>query len=107
MRADRTWESGSRAGRLSSAYQRRRARQLPRARVRSQQCSGNVRLTIHAFEVADRYRNPVYVLADGALGQMMEPVEVPEKVQCQPEKRGRSGGRCHAQKPHHLHFPGT
>ena len=25
-------------------------------------------LTIHAFEVADRYRTPVYVLADGALG---------------------------------------
>lgn len=43
-------------------------------------------LTIHAFEVADRYRNPVYVLADGALGQMMEPVEVPKTVQSQPEK---------------------
>jgi len=43
-------------------------------------------LTIHAFEVADRYRNPVYVLADGALGQMMEPVEVPETVRPQPKK---------------------
>jgi pyruvate/2-oxoacid:ferredoxin oxidoreductase alpha subunit len=43
-------------------------------------------LTIHAFEVADRYRNPVYVLADGALGQMMEPVEVPQTVESQPEK---------------------
>jgi 2-oxoisovalerate ferredoxin oxidoreductase alpha subunit len=43
-------------------------------------------LTIHAFDVADRYRNPVYVLADGALGQMMEPVEVPKTVKGEPEK---------------------
>jgi pyruvate/2-oxoacid:ferredoxin oxidoreductase alpha subunit len=43
-------------------------------------------LTIHAFDVADRYRNPVYVLADGALGQMMEPVEVPKTVKREPEK---------------------
>jgi 2-oxoisovalerate ferredoxin oxidoreductase alpha subunit len=43
-------------------------------------------LTIHAFEVADRYRTPVYVLADGALGQMMEPVEVPQKKSVEPEK---------------------
>jgi len=43
-------------------------------------------LTIHAFEVADRYRSPVYVLADGALGQMMEPVEVPRAVGSQPGK---------------------
>ncbi len=43
-------------------------------------------LTIHAFEVADRYRNPVYVLADGALGQMMEAVELPQSVLGQPDK---------------------
>jgi 2-oxoisovalerate ferredoxin oxidoreductase alpha subunit len=43
-------------------------------------------LTIHAFEVADRYRTPVYVLADGALGQMMEPVEIPETKSIEPEK---------------------
>lgn len=43
-------------------------------------------LTMHAFEVADRYRNPVYVLADGALGQMMEPIEVPAPVQNEPAK---------------------
>jgi pyruvate/2-oxoacid:ferredoxin oxidoreductase alpha subunit len=34
-------------------------------------------LTIHAFELAGRYRNPVFVLADGYIGQMMEPVEFP------------------------------
>ena len=41
---------------------------------------GNVQemmdLTFHAFDVADRYRTPVIVLADGALGQMMESVEI-------------------------------
>jgi pyruvate/2-oxoacid:ferredoxin oxidoreductase alpha subunit len=35
-------------------------------------------LTALAFELADRYRNPVFVLADGFIGQMMEPVEFPE-----------------------------
>ncbi|MEJ2108960.1 MAG: 3-methyl-2-oxobutanoate dehydrogenase subunit VorB [Acidobacteriota bacterium] len=43
-------------------------------------------LTIHAFDVADRYRNPVVVLADGALGQMMEPVEIPKTSLEEPEK---------------------
>ncbi len=32
-------------------------------------------LTGLAFELADRYRNPVVLLADGFIGQMMEPVE--------------------------------
>jgi 2-oxoglutarate ferredoxin oxidoreductase subunit alpha len=31
-------------------------------------------LTILAFELADKYRNPVMILADGRLGQMMEPL---------------------------------
>ena len=30
-------------------------------------------LTYDAFDLADRYRNPVVVLSDGLLGQMMEP----------------------------------
>ncbi|MCL1847851.1 MAG: 3-methyl-2-oxobutanoate dehydrogenase subunit VorB [Coriobacteriia bacterium] len=33
-----------------------------------------------AFELGDRYRTPVMVLADGLLGQMMEPVELPEPL---------------------------
>ena len=28
-----------------------------------------------AFDLADKYRNPVIILADGMLGQMMEPVD--------------------------------
>src|SRR5512135_1681231 len=31
-----------------------------------------------AFDLADRYRNPAMILADGALGQMMEKVQFPE-----------------------------
>jgi 2-oxoglutarate ferredoxin oxidoreductase subunit alpha len=32
-------------------------------------------LTIKAFDLADHYRIPAFILADGMLGQMMEPVE--------------------------------
>lgn len=34
-----------------------------------------VDITVRAFDLADQYRNPVLILGDGALGQMMEPVE--------------------------------
>ena len=37
-----------------------------------------VDLTYQAFDYADRDRNPVLVLADGVIGTMMEPVELPE-----------------------------
>lgn len=37
-------------------------------------------LTALAFELADRYRTPVVILADGFVGQMMEPVEFAEKA---------------------------
>ena len=33
-----------------------------------------------AFEVADKYRIPVMIMADGIIGQMMEAVELPEMV---------------------------
>lgn len=35
-------------------------------------------MIIKSFDVADEYRNPVLILADGMLGQMMEPVTIPE-----------------------------
>ncbi len=38
------------------------------------------KLTMLAFDLADRYCTPVMLLADGMLGQMMEPVELPEPV---------------------------
>ena len=33
-------------------------------------------LMFEAFDLADKYRNPVMILGDGMLGQMMEPVEM-------------------------------
>ena len=37
-------------------------------------------LTRLAFDLADQYRNPVIVLGDGLLGQMMEPVKIKSKT---------------------------
>jgi 2-oxoglutarate ferredoxin oxidoreductase subunit alpha len=39
-------------------------------------------LTMLAFDLADKYRNPVMILGDGNIGQMMEPIEFksPTKV---------------------------
>jgi 2-oxoisovalerate ferredoxin oxidoreductase alpha subunit len=44
-------------------------------------------LTTDAFDLAKRYRNPVVVLADGFIGQMMEPVEfaAPRGIPAPPE----------------------
>lgn len=35
-------------------------------------------LTMLAFDLADKYRNPCIVLCDGLMGQIMEPVQMPE-----------------------------
>ncbi len=37
-------------------------------------------LTIKAFDLSDKYRVPAMLLADGTMGQMMEPVELPDSV---------------------------
>lgn len=42
---------------------------------------------ILAFELAEKYRNPVMVLGDGMIGQMMEPVEFPSEDVSQPPDR--------------------
>jgi 2-oxoisovalerate ferredoxin oxidoreductase alpha subunit len=42
-------------------------------------------LTIWAFALAFKYRSPVVVLADAVLGQMMEPLKLPESVASAPE----------------------
>ena len=43
-------------------------------------------LTVLAFELADKYRNPAVVLTDGFVGQMMEPLEMEYREVPQPEK---------------------
>lgn len=40
-----------------------------------------VELTMEAFDLADKYRNPVMLLGDGFIGQMMEPVVFEKKSQ--------------------------
>ena len=57
-----------------------------------------VDLTQDAFDLADRYRNPVVLLADGMIGQMMEPIQwsdrprppLPEKPWAASGRRGRA-----------------
>ena len=43
-------------------------------------------LTVKGFELADKYRMTAMILADGTMGQMMEPVVLDLKVQPMPEK---------------------
>jgi 2-oxoglutarate/2-oxoacid ferredoxin oxidoreductase subunit alpha len=38
-------------------------------------------LMMEAFDIADRYRNPVMLVGDGLIGQMMEPVEFKRHVE--------------------------
>jgi len=57
-------------------------------------------LVIDAFDLADEYRNPVMVLGDGLIGQMMEPVEFKKEVKPEdlPEKPWATTG-CAGRKP--------
>lgn len=54
-------------------------------------------LTVLAFELADRYRNPAIVLADGFVGQMMEPLDLEYREILSPQKpwavKGTAGTR--------------
>ncbi len=56
-------------------------------------------LTVKAFDLADKYRMPVMLLADGTMGQMMEPVSLPKPVPVKTDKSwavtGTNGERKH------------
>lgn len=56
-------------------------------------------LTIKAFDVADRYRNPVLILGDAIIGQMMEPVVLSEVTPNPPPKPWAVGGARNGRKP--------
>ena len=43
-----------------------------------------VDMVMRAFPLAEKYRNPVMILGDGLIGQMMEPVEFPEHLKVEP-----------------------
>jgi len=46
-----------------------------------------------AFELADKYRTPAMLLSDGAIGQMMEKVKLPEPTPYQPDKPWATTGK--------------
>ena len=56
-------------------------------------------LIMEGFDIADQYRNPVMIVGDGMLGQMMEPVELrePKKRSLPPKDWATTGkgGRDH------------
>ena len=46
-----------------------------------------VEMVMEAFGLAEKYRNPVMILGDGLIGQMMEPVEFPENLKAKPSNK--------------------
>lgn len=53
-----------------------------------------------AFDVADRYRTPVFIVSDGVLGQMMEPVEFADEPDFQEvEKNWKVSGHGNTRSP--------
>ncbi len=46
-----------------------------------------VEMVMMAFPLAEKYRNPVMILGDGLIGQMMEPVEFPEHLKSEPSNK--------------------
>jgi 2-oxoisovalerate ferredoxin oxidoreductase alpha subunit len=55
-------------------------------------------LTILAFELADKYRNPAVILTDGFVGQMMEPLEIEMTEIKQPAKPWAVKGNAETRK---------
>lgn len=49
-------------------------------------------LTVLAFDLADRWRNPVILLGDGIIAQMMEPVTIPPFKEHTPDKPWATNG---------------
>ncbi|MBW1820980.1 MAG: 3-methyl-2-oxobutanoate dehydrogenase subunit beta, partial [Deltaproteobacteria bacterium] len=46
-----------------------------------------VEMVMMAFPLAEKYRNPVIILGDGLIGQMMEPVEFPDHLRTEPTNK--------------------
>ena len=46
-----------------------------------------VEMVMQAFPLAEKYRNPVMILGDGLIGQMMEPVEFPDHLKTEPSNK--------------------
>lgn len=61
-------------------------------------CQEMADLTALAFELADKYRNPAVILADGYIGQMMEPVAFSSEFTPPPEKDWAVKGTAQTRK---------
>ena len=46
-----------------------------------------VEMVMMAFPLAEKYRNPVMILGDGLIGQMMEPVAFPDHLKVEPTNK--------------------
>jgi pyruvate/2-oxoacid:ferredoxin oxidoreductase alpha subunit len=55
-------------------------------------------LTVLAFELADKYRNPAIVIADGFIGQMMEPLDLEYREVTIPERPWAVQGTAETRK---------
>ncbi len=58
-------------------------------------------LTVKGFELADKYRMTSMILADGTMGQMMEPVALDFDIKPAPEKPWATNG-TKLQRPHNI-----
>lgn len=61
-------------------------------------CQEMADLTALAFKLADKYRNPAVILADGYIGQMMEPVTFATEFTAAPEKEWAVKGTAATRK---------
>lgn len=61
-----------------------------------------VDMVVKAFDTADKYRMPAMILADGLLGQMMEPVSFPEITPDAYDKSGWAADGHKGKRAHHI-----
>ena len=59
-------------------------------------------LTRRAFELAEKYRMPAMLLADGTMGQMMEPVVLPEEGEGEVADRSWATTGTEMKRPHNV-----
>ncbi len=59
-------------------------------------------LTVKAFELAHRYRMPAMILADGTMGQMMEPVVLPEEKPIEVDASDWAAVGTEGKRKHHV-----
>ena len=63
---------------------------------------------MESFDIADYYRNPVMILGDGTLGQMMEPVEFKAPQEAESSSQGLDHRLCAGRERNVINsFPGS